>query len=1116
MFIRAIVILLLSVAGLAAAAPSPAAAPEAKGVAIDVTYSGAWYDVTHAGEGFLLEILDATTALVYWFTYDRQGNQAWILAVGTINGNTITFGDALLPSGARFGANFDPADVVLQSWGSLTMSFTDCNTGAMSYSGLYGSGSQQLVRLTAIDGLPCGGSSKVLNGSLTGAFYDPLRSGEGFLIDIIGPDTGLVYWFTFDNDGNPMWVFGVGTVIDNRLVVTTANTTSGGRFGPNFDPGEVQLTEFGPLVFAFDGTGSGGAMAWSGPPAFGDGGMDLVRLTQLAGVPVTFDAPRHRVTTRLDAGTNQLLDGDVNDPNVSEIANGGASTAQVLPPVFRLVGFATAAPLGADAGHFAARDDLFDVYRVPLRGGDVVALDIGDHDAGDPERNDLDLVLFNVNDTTNPVDAAQSIAAVEAVRAPADGEYFVVVNAFAGASTYTLLTQSGGGAASKALGRMGMTRSLVAGEAIVTVSPNEQGRAKATLDRLQAKVKAGAEDRELLVALNLSKSRAKRQREQFAAAGFDMDDSAVWQTVLAIKSLDAQPGITADPNYWRQALAMPSDPAYSAQWHYPQIRLPAAWDITTGDPNLVVSVIDTGIARHPDLNQNIDYSLGIDTISDVVNAVDGDGIDADADDPGDFSNPDGSGSFHGLHVAGTVAADTNNAGAAGVAWRATIMPVRTLGRQGGSDFDIIQGYRWSAGLANETGALPTRRAEIINMSLGGPGANSAMQQAINQARAAGVFTIAAAGNDNSGEPFYPASYDNVVSVSATTIADQKAPYSNFGPTVDIAAPGGDTQADLNGDGLADGVLSLLIDNSPGRFDPILEFYQGTSMAAPHVAGVVALMKSVYPGLSPEELDQAIRSGQITVDLAGNGATVRDNQFGWGRIDALAAVQWAQAQVGGGGNAPQALLSVSPAMLVFDAATDTADFTLSNAGSGSLSVTDFATDVPWVTDLFTLDTDAGGLGSYRLQVDRQGLAAGRYSGNLQVSSSAGDVILRLTLDAGSVVVASDIGFVYVLLVDPLTGGTLGQVTASSVGTALNFNNVLTGEYILAAGTDLDNDGLICDEGELCGAFPSFGEARRLSVRGNVTYAPLPLAIAAPFAVDGAGAKAAVDTGYRRLK
>jgi serine protease len=312
----------------------------------------------------------------------------------------------------------------------------------------------------------------------------------------------------------------------------------------------------------------------------------------------------------------------------------------------------------------------------------------------------------------------------------------------------------------------------------------------------------------------------------------------------AVAALAARPDVAwAQPNYLRHAMLEPNDQYYGLQWHYPLISLPAAWDVTTGNATVIVAVIDTGQFAHPDMDP-ARFVPGFDFISDAANALDGDGIDGDPADPGDHAAGTAS-SFHGTHVAGTIGAFTNNgSGVAGVDWTARIMPVRVLGAQGGPDFDIAQGIRFAAGLPNDSGTVPTQRADIINMSLGGPGTSFVMQQAVADARAQGVIVVVAAGNENQDAGgFVPASFPEAVCVSAVDLQVQKAPYSNFGNAVDIAAPGGDTSVDRDGNGFADGVLSTLADDSGGGLVPIFKFYQGTSMATPHVAGVAGLMQA---------------------------------------------------------------------------------------------------------------------------------------------------------------------------------------------------------------------------------------------------------------------------------
>lgn len=271
-------------------------------------------------------------------------------------------------------------------------------------------------------------------------------------------------------------------------------------------------------------------------------------------------------------------------------------------------------------------------------------------------------------------------------------------------------------------------------------------------------------------------------------------------TIRVIKALRMRKDVLyAEPNYIvRPTATVPNDKYYPLQWHYPLINLPQAWEISTGT-DAIVAVIDTGVLlAHPDLQGQL--LPGYDFISDPAMALDGDGIDNNPNDPGDGGQGNSS-IFHGTHVAGTIAAATNNdIGVAGIAWNARIMPLRALGKGGGTLYDIDQAIRYAAGLSNDSGTLPARRADIINLSLGGGGYSRSEQDVVTQARNQGVIIVAAAGNDAGATPYYPASYDGVVSVSDVGIDKTLAPYSNYGPDVDVAAPGGDMSADRNNDG----------------------------------------------------------------------------------------------------------------------------------------------------------------------------------------------------------------------------------------------------------------------------------------------------------------------------
>ncbi|HUL93628.1 MAG TPA: S8 family serine peptidase [Burkholderiales bacterium] len=378
--------------------------------------------------------------------------------------------------------------------------------------------------------------------------------------------------------------------------------------------------------------------------------------------------------------------------------------------------------------------------------------------------------------------------------------------------------------------------------------------------------------------------------------------------------LKADPGVEhAEPDRRMFPMLVPNDPMYVNQWHYmspnaPEnvaggANLPGAWDITTGVAGVVVAVIDTGIRpNHADL---VGRTVpGFDFVSDTSMANDGDGRDADPSDPGDWVTaaesaavggpfqgcPVDDSSWHGTHVAGTIGAATNNSvGVAGINWTSKILPVRALGKCGGFTSDIIDASRWAAGLSVPGVPPNANPAKVLNLSLGGGGSCSATEQAaINEIVAAGAVFVVAAGNSHvDASNSSPANCNGVISVAAVNRAGGRAFYSNFGMTVKIAAPGGE-QSFAND---PNGVLSTL---NTGTTTPVADtyiYYQGTSMAAPHVAGIASLMFSVNPSLTPAQVLSTIQATSRAFP-AGTGSTGGDCTTalcGAGIINAAAAV-----------------------------------------------------------------------------------------------------------------------------------------------------------------------------------------------------------------------------------
>ena len=338
----------------------------------------------------------------------------------------------------------------------------------------------------------------------------------------------------------------------------------------------------------------------------------------------------------------------------------------------------------------------------------------------------------------------------------------------------------------------------------------------------------------------------------------------------------------AEPNYLAHTFFVPNDPYYSLQWHlqnsaFGGVQTETAWDVSQGT-GVTVAIVDTGIAfenyRDPRTERRYYKAPDLATTCFVS------GYDFVEND----SHPNDDNS-HGTHVAGTVAQSTDNStGVAGVSFKSCLMPVKVLDRNGSGTYaNVAKGIR----LAADNGA------KVINLSLGGPAASQTLLDAVAYAYAKGATVVAAAGNDGASVISYPAAYDDyVIAVGATRYDETLAYYSNFGPSLDVVAPGGDLTVDQNGDGYADGVLQNTFNpNTKSRSDFGYWFFQGTSMATPHVAGVAALVISKGNAVLPADVRKALESTAEDLGTAG-----RDNTFGHGLVDAARAVSWTPGPV----------------------------------------------------------------------------------------------------------------------------------------------------------------------------------------------------------------------------
>lgn len=306
----------------------------------------------------------------------------------------------------------------------------------------------------------------------------------------------------------------------------------------------------------------------------------------------------------------------------------------------------------------------------------------------------------------------------------------------------------------------------------------------------------------------------------------------------------------------QSAFVAPNDPLLNLQWHFPAVQLEEAWQAGTGE-GVVVAVIDSGISKR---GVDLDCHTFVAPYNAITNTA---GASAADDDYG-----------HGSHVAGTVAQCTNNGvGVAGVAYDARLMPVKVLNASGeGLTSDIAVGIEWAR----------THGADVINMSLGCVCTSGLVDDAIAAAVADDIVIVAATGNDFAESIRYPAVHPDVIAVGATEFNNSRAPYSNRGSRLDLVAPGGNVNKDDNGDSYGDGVLQETFGGSGWGY----YFFQGTSMASPHVAGAAAILRSIEPRANSQQIETILEA--TALDLGPSGF---DNSYGHGLIQIHDAIEY---------------------------------------------------------------------------------------------------------------------------------------------------------------------------------------------------------------------------------
>lgn len=794
---------------------------------------------------------------------------------------------------------------------------------------------------------------------------------------------------------------------------------------------------------------------------------------------VTATLRRPRVSGTLAAAPGTGVDGTLNDPAAEFRNNTFFEGSQLIPNPVVIGGYVNRVGRGPVGRSFATGNNR-DYYQLRLTEGQHVVLYMD----GDGITDDLDLILLDVEGFV--VDGSVGISPVESLQIPADGEYVIVVSAWQGAANYRLEIDDLPPPVDTG---MRLSDPFVADEVIVKLHPAEaatSSRLRQELESLQMLRAAtpGAPPRSKLLRLEESHpgryaisavSQAMAHRDQLLSdaqlpARFRTEaERRAFETLLMVKALHHDPGTQgAWLNHLYRPLqtGFPNDPRFPEQWHYALIDVPEAWTLGAGE-GVIVAVVDTGVyLEHPDLQDQLvpgwDFLLGI----------------PGGDDPG------GDESFHGTHVAGTIAAATNNGiGVAGVAYDARIMPLRVCVTTC-SGFAILQALRFAAGLENDSGTVPDVPAQVINLSLGrdGGGPSFVEETLYAELRDLDISVIAAAGNTGGRIRSYPASYDTVISVAAVTVDATRAPYSRYGPWVDVAAPGGSFSRGV----ISEAILSTLANvvtetdedgNTVARREADYGWLQGTSMAAPHMAGVVALMRGLEPRLSAQDIEFLLRNRAITEDIGEEG---RDEFFGWGLINAFMAAEAALATNG----EPVELLPYMESEFDFRregffGLGGVARFI--NTGGGTLEFGEATSEDSWLQAVGTQEVD--GVLEVEYVIDREGLAPGAYIGTLLVSSeNANTGRATIVIRAGETG-EREVPRQYVMLLDeqaaeelrerrPISDVARFLTRGQALGDgrqAFTIAGVEPGRYVLVSGSDMDNDGFACGAFEACGAY-----------------------------------------------
>lgn len=822
------------------------------------------------------------------------------------------------------------------------------------------------------------------------------------------------------------------------------------------------------VIVGCGGSSSGGAetgcLGETGGSGIGSVGAESVRVSGVIEIESQTRVDSDTADDlRLSQATSNNCDDEAQPLPVTGVSGGYLSPVSGSYPVLQ----------GEDF-QFNFEADNQDYYTADLQPGDRVSLQVfNDSRVAAPQPR---MQIFNQNDRLvfDSADGSGSVPYLHVIASDA-GDHVIRVSATSG-GPFRYVVIAADGNASSMMNTAYTEADFVPGEAVMSFESGYPSGATASTMASSLSVDSARELRPGVWHLRRSGVQALAATDRGQARA---------ETIRWVRDLQSQPDIaSASPNYLYQAQTTTPDsnPLYDRQWHYPLIGLPVAWQAATrAGEGVGVAVLDTGLfssapdtldSWHPDLLANVlimGDPVDMDFVTGEADLDNQPGRDENPADPGD-GQPRSS-NFHGTHVAGIVAAVDNSLGVVGVANQADLFPVRVLGEAGtGSLDDLIAAIDWASNQPD---------IDVINLSLGGVGDNQLLEDAINAAHNAGKLVVAAAGNQGTDEPTFPAAFANVVGVGAVDGGGVRASYSNIGPSVDLVAPGGDASRDANLDNSADVVVSAWGSDDNGKFEPGYAGLQGTSMAAPHVSGVYALMKAENQTLTSGDFKAFLLDGGLTDGVESS----EQNEYGAGLINAVKAMDAALS-----GNIP-AVMAGSPSVLTFDQSNTEAELTLNTYPStANITITSINTGVDWLEVGPELKTGEAPPASVTVGINTALLDQNNsFATDLQIDYQGDGTSRTLTVPINVRLIdpndARNAGRHYVLLVAAGENGTTSyQTVVSASGGQYNFSfaNVEAGDYFLVAGTDVDNNGFICENGEACAEYPVNGLPQVISI------------------------------------